>query len=516
MLSWAQMRKARCQAGLEELWAQSKDSMGVCSMQRKSESQCPWQPAFSQGIARPPHLALGSGRNDLHRPALSRCHPIRRPELRRRSVVSLEKPFFNACAGRFSVVEAAFKAGLAPQDIYASDISLFSSIIGYLADPTKKLDDLGIRILDPALEPKAVKDELDFAAHVMLILKLNQASQTNLRGLYIREEILSSWERLRQEIREQLAVLIASIAGIHYEIASIWDIISRVSQEDVTFYASVPHYARGYTKMFAAPNLKWNEPTIPEFDPKRFPLLLEKLGQANCHAFLCRRCEWEEPSPLKWTKVYGKPDEKRALWIIANRAVDCRADNRTGFGDIRKLPIYDDHEITPASKFHVIMVGLPTALYYRDLFVHRLGATTADRGFLLLVDGQVMTTFGIFIADFLQFRTGFLPEMFGITRSSIRYKRLGKLFMLLLTSGEMKKRLCDILKLWLHEPRGIQTTSITVHEEGKTDRGALKVVSRETLDDGRFRIIYRGDFRDDSFADVVADWLKKHGERRRA
>ena len=73
--------------------------------------------------------------------------------------------------------------------------------------------------------------------------------------------------------------------------------------------------------------------------------------------------------------------------------------------------------------------------------------------------------------------------------------------MLLLTSGEMKKRLCDILKLWLHEPAGIQTTSITVHEEGKTDRGALKVTSREKLDDGRFRIVYRAEFRDDSFAD---------------
>lgn len=64
--------------------------------------------------------------------------------------------------------------------------------------------------------------------------------------------------------------------------------------------------------------------------------------------------------------------------------------------------------------------------------------------------------------------------------------------------------------------QGIQTTSITVHEEGKTDRGALKVVSREKLDDGRFRIIYRGDFRDDCFAHVVADWLKRHGERSNA
>ncbi len=213
-------------------------------------------------------------------------------------VVSLEKPLVNACAGRFSVVEAAIKAGVPRQNVFASDIGLFSSIIGYLADRSKKLDDLGIRILDPALEPKGITDELDFAAHVMLILKLNQMKQTNLRGLYLREELLASWNQSRQAMRQQLETLVQSIAGIHYEIADIWDVVSRVSQEDVTFYASVPHYARGYTKMFASPNLKWNEPAIPEFDPKSFPLLLEKLGPAKCHAFLCRRCAWEEPIPI--------------------------------------------------------------------------------------------------------------------------------------------------------------------------------------------------------------------------
>ena len=206
-------------------------------------------------------------------------------------VVSLEKPLVNACAGRFSVVEAAIKAGVPRQNVFASDIGLFSSIIGYLADRSKKLDDLGIRILDPALEPRGIADKLEFAAHVMLILKLNQMKQTNLRGLYLREELLSSWNRSREAMRRQLETLVQNIAGIHYEIADIWDVVSRVSQEDVTFYASVPHYARGYTKMFAAPNLKWNEPSIPEFDPKTFPVLLEKLGQAKCTAFLCRRSD---------------------------------------------------------------------------------------------------------------------------------------------------------------------------------------------------------------------------------
>lgn len=359
-----------------------------------------------------------------------------------REIVRLARPFINACAGRFSVVAAAIKDGVPPSEVQASDIGLFLSLIGYLSDPTKTLDQLGIRILDPDLEPRDVKDELDYAAHVMLILKLDQMKQTNLRGLYLREELLSSWNCYRESVREELAGLVAAIRGINYELADIWDIIDRAQAEDVTFFASVPHYARGYEKMFSAPNLKWNEPSIAQFDPKRFPEILERLGESHCAALLCRRGEWEEEVPPPWKRVFGRAESReKARWIIANRSMQAYAENKTGFGDIRKLPIYDDHEITSASKFQVIMVGLPTALYYRDLFVHRLGATTADRGFLLLVDGQVMTAFGIFIQDFLQFRTQYLPEMFGITRSSRRYHRLGKLFMLLLTSGEMKKRL---------------------------------------------------------------------------
>ena len=101
-----------------------------------------------------------------------------------REIVRLDRPLINACTGRFSVVAAAIKDGVPPSQVQTSDIGLFSSVIGYLSDPSKSIEQLSIRILDPALEPKDVKDDLDFAAHIMLILKLNQMKQTNLRGLY--------------------------------------------------------------------------------------------------------------------------------------------------------------------------------------------------------------------------------------------------------------------------------------------------------------------------------------------
>jgi hypothetical protein len=177
-----------------------------------------------------------------------------------REMVRLGRPLFNACAGRFSVIEAVIRTGLPAGEVHASDIGLFSSIIGYLCDPAKRLEHLGIRILDSDLVPRDVKDELDFAAHVMLILKLNQMKQTNLRGLYLREELKRSWETYRARIREELARLVEAIKGIQYEIADIWDIVDRVRNEDISFFASVPHYAHGYEKMFACPNLSLDLP----------------------------------------------------------------------------------------------------------------------------------------------------------------------------------------------------------------------------------------------------------------
>jgi len=235
------MRKARCQAGLEELLGALQTYHRSVPNAKKKRKPFPLAACIFSRDNLPHTPPSGVAAMIYTEPLFLGVTPTGARNYVADKVVSLAKPFFNACAGRFSVVEVAIKAGLPPENIYASDLGLFSSIIGFLADPAKKMDDLGIRILDAVLEPKGITDELDFAAHVMLILKLNQMKQTNLRGFYLREELLSSWSRCRQTMREQLETLVQNIAGIHHEIADIWDVVPRVSQEDVTFYASVPH-----------------------------------------------------------------------------------------------------------------------------------------------------------------------------------------------------------------------------------------------------------------------------------
>jgi len=128
-----------------------------------------------------------------------------------------------------------------------------------------------------------------------------------------------------------------------------------------------------------------------------------------------------------------------------------------------------------------------------------------------------MTAVGLFTSDLYRGRTDYVYEIFGITRTSKRYARLGKLFMLCLTSGDFGRFFAQFnpTASTFHPPRGIQTTSITQHEEGKTDRSVMKVVAREPLKAGGFRLVYRADFRDDTWADCVAMWLKRWGEKKR-
>jgi hypothetical protein len=223
--------------------------------------------------------------------------------------------------------------------------------------------------------------------------------------------------------------------------------------------------------MFTNEGIDWNAPATPQFEPKRFEEVLARLETRPGPSLIYRSFPELPQVPQNWQLVYSHPTKiRRFNCVLSTRGLPSRAEQVVD-AKPQLFPVYDEHEITAHSKVEVVKVDAQTGLYYRDLFVHRLGAKVVARiYFLILIDGQVTTAFGLSDDKAALFKSDYINETFGITRTSMQYHRLGKLFMLLLTSGDMRDRLLGLRKLWTQNPRGIQTTSITQHGAGWMSR----------------------------------------------
>lgn len=421
------------------------------------------------------------------------------------------KKIYMPCVGRFAALEAYTEHGGDFDNVYSSDISLFSSIIGYIADKSKNFDDLGI-VIHGDIQPRS-DNPLDVGAAVMLILFKNQLSPKNKYGINQRRELMLNLDKHYDDMRNQLESITNNLAGINYDIVDLWDVIEEVKGDnDSLIFLNVPTYSGGYTRMFATNEVEWNDPQIEEFKPKEYEKMMDDLLNNECKVLAYVQKTLDNIGE-GWNVVFAQPYKHgRTDYIVANfdtKNVYAHAKTRTN--KPRIYPIYNDQEITPDSKISFIKTDRDTCLYYRDLFVHKLGSTQAEQYYLFLIDGRVVTAFGLALREVLTRKTEYLGEVFGISKSSKRYMRLGKLFMLCLTSGDMKKYLLSEVRFGINEPKGIQTTSLTTFHEGKTDRSVMKLVFREKLNDTQYRVIYRADFREDTFEDCIIEWLDKWG-----
>lgn len=426
--------------------------------------------------------------------------------------------FYVPFAGRFDTVDAFVRYGGAPAAVLASDTSLFPSVIGYLADDSKSLADLGIRLHGP-IQPLS-DDPLAIAAATALTLKYAQISPSTRYGQSLRRELLTNAPQYLEGIAQHLAALVDTIRGVRYNVRDFQSVLEEAEGDaDGLLYINVPLPESKRERRAQAELISWNAPAVQKFTRRHLAELLDRLLVARCRVLVYVRGPREKTAP-GWRVVYAQPRTvkrpERIDYIIANFDADVYAHAATKpIRPPRIFPVYNDEEITENSVVQVVKVDRDTALYYRDLFVHKLGSTTAERFFLLLIDGRVVSAFGISFRDLLLGRSEYVGEAFGITKTSQRYKMLGKLFMLCLTSGEMKRIFMSLFRLWLKEPRGIRTTSITTHPEGKTDRSVMKLVHRERLPTGPYRLIYQADFRDDTFQDCLRRWLANWGHKRR-
>jgi len=421
------------------------------------------------------------------------------------------------CAGRFGAAEAYIKHGGDKKALYTSDISLFSSMIGYLFDPSKTISDL--EIVNSSVIQSDSNDCLDVVSATMLAIKYSQIKANTLYGINSRNEIVHQQQKYKDSIKEQVSSIVEAMDGCHYDILDLMQVIKDASLDsNAALYVNVPMrsaYRNGYDNMFGKTDISWSY-TPSYFSPSQLSSLCDIVQEASCNVYMY----WQnslDKVPNGFQAIYAQSiTPERTDYIIANRkAGKSYAVPQNVFKPTKIYQIYSDEEITDDAIVSFVAVDEPTALYYRDLFVHKLGSTTAEAFYLMLIDGRVCTTMGLSLRDVNTRKSNYVAEVFGISRSSVRYKRLGKLFMFCLTSGDFKRQLQAKYRFDFFDIKGIKTSSITTHCEGKTDRSVMKLTFREKLKSGQYRVIYQSDFRDDTYKDCLKLWLSKWGDIKR-
>jgi hypothetical protein len=415
-------------------------------------------------------------------------------------------------AGRFAVPAAA-AAVTGAKNITCWDTGLLPTLLGTLADPARTIDGLELaRPADQALVPflDAPASEYDQAAGIMLAVRYLAIPKSTAYMAEQARALRSQAGPLRSWLAAQLAAQSVQLAGITYQVAPI----GAQPDDDAAVFADLRGLkTRTRKELTAAEQMFWDSPPDP-FDPKDTGALLAQL-EGRAQLVIC--CvAGERHIPDGWVRLAAvQTGPGLADYVIADRDPGGRlVKTRKRPAAPAPWPLYADQEITPVSVVGMACIDKPTALHYRDVMVHRLaGTTVSERYYAFLIDGRVASVYGMHFRDQVTGKTDYCAETFGITITSQRYARLGKLLMLCLTSSDMLAFLLRTAPNMLQRnpPRGLQTSSPTVGHEGKADRGVMKLVSRQPKPGGGFHLVYRTGWRDEPWPAVVARWHQDQG-----
>jgi GNAT domain-containint protein len=418
-------------------------------------------------------------------------------------------------AGRFAVPAAAVPV-LGAKNITCYDAGLIPSLIGYLADPDRSIGDLPVHV--PAIQGlqkfvTGAVTEAERAAGVMLAIRYQALRKDTAYMAEQARQIRLAAAGLRGWLAGQLEAQAAQLAGIRYGTGPVAMVTGVPPGDGETLFLDLRGLnTRTRRELTEAEQLFWDEP--PDgLGPKDIPALLGTLEARGQMVICC--VTGDRHIPPSWSRMAAAEAGGKTDYVISTCDPGGRlVKTRRRAGKTRAWALYADQEITPASEVGIVCVDKDTALHYRDLMVHRLaGTTVSERYYLFLVDGRAVSVFGMHFRDQVTGKTDYCSMTFGITITSQRHARLGKLMMLCLTSRDMEAFLLHTAPNMLQRnpPAGLQTASPTVGHEGKADRGVMQLVRRVPRPGGTFQLLYRTEWRDESWPQAVARWHREQG-----
>ena len=410
-------------------------------------------------------------------------------------------------AGAFSIASCAVQAGFEKSQIYCSDVSLYSSVIGYFLS-NKNIADLEVRINDGNHEG-IVTD----VAEILLCIKYYAMGDNNFYAKQLKKEVKFNWAKYKEQIENQLKTLYEHLGGIHYECRDMMDVVDMYKDDsDVIICADPPGNKQGYFKMFDTDGIvEWKEPKFEIFDPKNGKQELIQIAAESEAGFLIRN--YKEIPVQKINKVIAIEAGDSFDYYLYNREFGKTIYRRKETAvQPKKVALFSDEDrIRMDSKIWFEPITKEQALYYRDLFAHRLGVTRSELYVAMFIDGKMSSVCGIYLSDWCMKGANYIFESFGFSVRPKLYPRINKLHMMCLTSHEFRDFIKAKYKAVQHELTTFRTVCLARHHEQKGNRGVLRLESREQMKNGMFKLKYVTEFKDETWQDMKTKFLKKEG-----
>lgn len=454
------------------------------------------------------------------------------PSEQRKFIVSLfkflkdknPKLVIPAC-GQFTLIKCAIEAGYKKKNISTSDISLFSSVLGYYY-AGKPISDINFEILEPYREEyESKKSDTERLSYILWIMKLYQLRTDIVYENNIRDEIYLNKEKHLRSLGIALEKLREYYEGISYDIKDLRaEIEDKRYGDDALLIINPPAFRGGYQKMFAFEDAIKFDPNIEEFDLKKEYNNLYDYTKKKPYVtvwYRYKEVDGFNKDEVIFAKEYSV--DRFDYWLITkpkilkgfeNKGL-ISYNNRNELHAFKNVKIWsDEDELKKDSTVRFVDVPQEIALYYRDLWAHKLGNTKAEHYFLILLDGKIFATVGFHTSELFRLKSDKVFENYGFSAPSKKYKKLNRLMMYLITCKEMG----DVLHRTaskinrIYDLRGLKTTCLSKYRKVKLNNGILRITKKEKMKDGVYKLMYETDWHDRTFKDCVNLFLSENNE----
>ena len=425
--------------------------------------------------------------------------------------------FVEPCAGAFAMSHIAAQCGYKPSEIEASDVSMFTSIMGY-AITGQSLEELEIRadgftneeLLDPAV-----------ALYAWKYLKATRNAGREY-GYELMVDLEARREYYIDSLRAQLDRAKQLLHGMSYRPLDMWKHLEECYDDPhCIVIANPPTYTAGFEKWYdTGGRMTWKEPEYGIFDPKTgLTELYDKMNDAKC-LLMC----YEENAPgltaghpvfarygvRDGINVYlttNRPDE--ATMLAEGKMITRPNEGKLEPLDCSILP--RDYEITRKSKIQITQIERTAAQYYRKLWTHNFVGSSAPINMAVLIDGKLAGVFGLDKSALTMGAFGTQVSdavflMYGMTVPHKTY-RLGRLLQMLTQNKALIMSICTDLEK--EKAKTLKTVQMTKYPESKEMRGLMELTKKVPDKKMGWRLTYESPLYDRTNEETLDEWLRR-------